>query len=98
MNLDNETHVIFRRHKENFVGFVPTPVKLNGEIELTSKLALWMMGKNLNPECHLDVNPNKDFGSFQVYNYIKGYFESLGLKVAYKPLSPAASYAADFYL
>lgn len=102
-------HVILRRHnifkegKKRLSGSfeVPTAVKLNMEIELTSKLALWFRDTvKIDPEVHLDLNPNENAGSFEVYSYIKGYFESLGFKCEYKPAGQAiaASAIADYFL
>mgnify|MGYP000078233944 FL=1 len=94
-------HVIIRRDDETKFGHVPTAVKLNGEINRTSELALWYRDAiKMDPEVHLDVNPNESAGSFEVYKYIKGYFESLGFEVEYKPTGDAttASCVADYFL
>lgn len=96
----NGSHVIKRRSTETFTGFVPTAVKLNGEINRTAALAFWIRENiELDPHVHLDVNPKEDAGSFEVYKYIKGYFESCGFKnVEYKPKAIIASICADFFL
>lgn len=94
-------HVILRRDEEQKFGKVPTAVKLNGEINRTAELALWYRDTiGQDPEVHLDVNPNESYGSFEVYKYIKGYFESLGFDVEYKPTGDAvtASCVADYFL
>ena len=97
---NNGCHIIKRRDETLHNGFVPTAVKLNGEIAVTSTLALWMKEElNITPEIHLDVNPDFNAGSFQVYKYIKGYFESLGFESTfYKPEAAAAMCAADYFL
>ena len=94
-------HVIMRRDEEVKIGKVPTSVKLNGEVNRTAELALWFRDKiNIDPEIHLDLNPDANAGSFQVYKYIHGYFESLGFKAEYKPAGTAycASSVADYFL
>jgi len=95
----NGCHVIMRRDVETRRGFVATALKLNGEINRTSELALWFRDVvKIDPEVHLDVNPKESAGSFEVYNYIKGYFESLGFITRYKPDGPVASICADYFL
>ncbi len=96
---NNGSHVIIRREKQKHTGFVPTVIKLNGEINLTSKLALWIEEViGIKVQIHLDLNPKKNTGSFEVYSYINGYFESLGFITFYKPNSGAATSAADYFL
>jgi predicted RNase H-related nuclease YkuK (DUF458 family) len=94
-------HVILRRDEETKYGKVPTAVKLNGEINRTAELALYFRDNvGFDPEVHIDVNPDDSTGSFEVYKYIKGYFESLGFYVEYKPSGTAfaASAVADYFL
>lgn len=96
-NGNNGCHIIKRREEEKAMGYVPLFVKLNGEIDRTAKLALWLRETlGINCEVHLDVNPKDVAGSFEVYKYIKGYFESLDFTCAYKPDSYAAMSAADY--
>lgn len=95
-------HVIKRRDTEQSKLFVPTSVKLNGEINRTASLAFWFRENiSLEPHIHMDVSKEVKNGSNSVYNYIKGYFEGCGFKnVEYKPAgsSWAASCVADYYL
>lgn len=96
---NNGCHIIKRREDVSASGFVPTAVKLNGEINRTAALAFWMRETlNVDPEIHLDLNTNENFGSYEVYKYIRGYFESLKFKISYKPEAASASNAADHYL
>lgn len=98
-NFRDVNHVIKRRFEEKKYGKVPTAVKLNGEINLTAKLGMWMKEIiNVTPEIHLDLNTSEQFGSFEVYNYIKGYFESLQFKTFYKPNSNVAGICADYFI
>lgn len=95
----NGAHVIKRRENVSASGFVPTAVKLNGEVNRTAALAFWMREKiTTDPEVHLDLNPRETEGSFEVYKYIKGYFENCGFSCEYKPTASAATCAADYYL
>jgi predicted RNase H-related nuclease YkuK (DUF458 family) len=96
---NNGCHVIKRRENEKAAGFVPTAIKLNGEINRTAALAFWMRDKvTTDPTIHLDLNPKETEGSFEVYKYIKGYFENCGFNCFYKPEALAATGAADYYL
>lgn len=96
---NNGCHVIKRRENEKASGFVPTAIKLNGEINRTAALALWFRDKiKVDPEVHLDLSPNAANGSFEVYKYIHGYFESLGFQCRYKNEAFCASSAADYFL
>lgn len=98
-NFRDVNHVVIRRFEEKKYGKVPTAVKLNGEINLTANLGMWMKETiNITPEIHLDINTSSQFGSFEVYNYIKGYFESLNFKTFYKPNACIASIASDYFL
>ena len=95
----NGCHVIKRRENEKAAGFVPTAIKLNGEINRTASLAFWLRDNiNEDPIIHLDLNPKETEGSFEVYKYIRGYFEGCGFKCHYKPTAYAASSAADYFL
>jgi predicted RNase H-related nuclease YkuK (DUF458 family) len=95
----NGTHIIGRIEREVMYGHVSTARKLDGEVNRTSELALWMRDTiKIDPEVHLDVNPDESYDSFQVYKYIHGYFESLGFSTEYKPYAAAAMCAADYYL
>lgn len=95
----NGAHVIKRRENEEAFGYIPTAVKLNGEINRTAALAFWIREKiSIDPAVHLDVNPKESAGSFEVFKYIKGYFEACGFVCEYKPSALAATGAADYYL
>ena len=102
----NGCHVIKRKDEDVAFGKrPPTEIaeKLNGEINRTAALALWMREKGFETkikdlEVHMDLSPDESNGSFHVYKYIKGYFESLGFNALYKPDSPASSFAADYFL
>ncbi|MEO6305623.1 MAG: ribonuclease H-like YkuK family protein [Bacteroidia bacterium] len=96
---NNGCHVIKRRENEKASGFVPTAIKLNGEINRTAALAFWIRETiYLDPTIHLDLNPKETAGSFEVYKYIRGYFEACNFECYYKPDGFAASAAADYYL
>lgn len=95
----NGAHVIKRRENESATGFVPTAKKLNGEVNRTASLAFWMREKiSMDPEVHLDLNPDESTGSFEVYKYIRGYFEACGFACEYKPDAAAATCCADYFL
>jgi predicted RNase H-related nuclease YkuK (DUF458 family) len=47
---------------------------------------------------HVDTNPKKSAGSNKVYEAAKGYLKGIGYDAEFKPLSPAASFAADKFL
>jgi len=91
-------HVICRRENTSHNYYVETATKLNTEINKTFELAQYLDSIGITFEVHLDVNPNRDFDSFNVYNTIHGFFESFGYKTEYKPVAPAASYASDYFL
>ena len=95
---NNGSHLIKRRDEEVKNHYISMDMKLNGEIQRTSELALWIRDAlNIDVEVHLDLNPKELEGSNKVYKYIKGYFESLGFKTLYKPDS-MTSFAADYFL
>jgi len=95
---NNGAHLIKRRDEEVKSHYISIDMKLNGEIQRTSELALWVRDViNIDVEVHLDVNPDEEAGSNRVYKYIKGYFESLGFKTLYKP-EASISLCADYYL
>lgn len=91
-------HVIGRREHQVFDRYIETPEKLNLEVNKTYEVAMYLDSINIRPDIHLDLNPNESYESFNVYNSIKGFFESLGFNAEYKPNSPAASFAADYFL
>lgn len=91
-------HVIKRKDNSTYNYFVKTAQKLNAEVQKTYELVRYLDELGLKPKVHLDLNPNKDFESFNVYNTIKGFFESLGYETEYKPDGVAAMACADFYL
>jgi predicted RNase H-related nuclease YkuK (DUF458 family) len=96
---NNGCHIIKRRDDEPAFGFVPTAIKLNGEVNRTAALAFWFRDTlKIDPHVHLDLNPKESEASFEVYKYIKGYFENLGYVCEYKPNSAAAMSAADHYV
>lgn len=91
-------HVILRRENIPFNRRISTAEKLRMEVNKTAEIIIWLKEKNLNPIVHLDLNPNPEHDSFQVYSTMKGWFESMGCQVEYKPTSPAASFCADYFL
>ncbi len=91
-------HVIGRREHKTFDRYIETPEKLNYEVNKTYEVAMYLKEIGIKPDIHLDLNPNESYESFNVYNSIKGFFESLGFNAEYKPNSPAASFAADYFL
>jgi predicted RNase H-related nuclease YkuK (DUF458 family) len=95
---NNGAHLIKRRDEEVKSHYISMDMKLNGEIQRTSELALWIRDViNIDVEVHLDLNPSELEGSHRIYKYIKGYFESLGFKTLYKP-EAQVSLASDYYL
>lgn len=91
-------HVIKRAERQTFNYRITTAEKLNAEVNKTYQLAMYLKELNVKFEVHLDLNPNQNYESFNVYNTIKGFFESLDIPTSYKPDSPAASAAADYYI
>lgn len=91
-------HVIKRAENAVFNRVIKTGEKLNMEVNKTYELVKYLIEVNLNPIVHLDLNPNPEHESFNVYEQVKGWFEGMGCVVEYKPDSPAASFAADFFL
>jgi predicted RNase H-related nuclease YkuK (DUF458 family) len=49
-------------------------------------------------EIHLDLNPNKKYGSISVYKPAIQWFKSMGYNAIAKPNSHAATSAADMLL
>ena len=92
------THVIKRFESHLFNRFVPTNEKLLLEVNKTFELVMYLKSIGINPIVHLDLNTNKKFGSYSVYENVKGWFEGLNCKVLYKPDSYCASIVADFFL
>lgn len=92
-------HVILRRETHFFDRFVSTAEKLNMEVNKTYELAMLFERFSMEkPDVHLDLNPNQSFDSFNVYQHVNGWFESMGYNTEYKPHSAAAMSAADYYL
>lgn len=92
------THVIKRREKKVLNYNISTAEKLNSEINKTYEFAMYLKNLQLKFEVHLDLNMNADHDSFNVYNTIKGFFESLDIITRYKPIANAASSAADYFI
>jgi len=69
------------------------------EVEMCAALATWMKETtNIEPEVHLDINPNKQYQSNKLFNAAEGYIKSLGFNVQLKPDAAIASCASDYYL
>jgi len=91
-------HVIKRSDNHVYNREIKTAEKLNMEVNKTFELVTYLNSINVNPIVHLDLNPNPEHESFNVYTTVKGWFESMGCEVQYKPDSPASSFAADYFL
>lgn len=94
----NGVHVIKRRESHIIDRFVPTAEKLNMEVNKTYEMAMWLKEIGLKFEIHLDLNPNQCHESFNVYQHVHGWFESMGFTTQYKPDAAAAMACADYYL
>lgn len=91
-------HLIKRRETHQMNYFVKVGDKLNMEVNTTYNLAMHLHEAGIKFHVHLDLNPNQEHESFNVYTTIKGFFESLGFTTEYKPDSAAAMCAADWLL
>ena len=91
-------HIIKRKEDIMFARRIKTAEKLNMEVNKTCELVIYLKSIGINPIVHLDLNPKDTEGSFQVYTAVKGWFESMGCVVSYKPDANAASYGADYFL
>lgn len=91
-------HIIKRSDNMVYNRVIKTAEKLNMEVNKTFEIVSYLNSIGVKPIVHLDLNPNPEHESFNVYTTVKGWFESMGCTVEYKPDSPAASFAADFFL
>ena len=91
-------HIIKRRINKTYDRFIKTNEKLEAEINETYKVAMYFKEIGIEPIIHLDLNPDENFGSFSVYESIRGWFEGLGFVTEYKQKALCASFAADHYL
>lgn len=98
VNKGKGAHVIIRRESKAYDRFIKTGEKLNMEVNKTFELVMYLKGIGINPIVHLDLNPDPAHDSFQVYTAVKGWFESMGFIVEYKPNANVASYGADYFL
>lgn len=91
-------HIIKRKESQYLYRKIPTGEKLNAEVNKTYELAMYFREIGVEPHIHLDLNPNQDHESFNVYNVVKGWFESMDFVTEYKPDGVAAMVAADYYI
>ena len=91
-------HVIKRRETHTVNWRVLTGEKLNMEVNKTYELVQHLASIGVKPKVHLDLNPDPQHESFNVYNVVRGWFESMGYETEYKPESAAAMCASDYWL
>lgn len=98
VNKGKGAHVVMRRESQAFNRFIGVREKLRMEANKTIELIIYLINLNIKPIAHFDLNSDPMHESNKVYKEIKGWVSGLGCQVEYKPLSPAASFAADHYL
>ena len=75
-------------------------MRLMNEVMKTASLYLELYDvlEDRDTEIHLDINPNKEYGSFCVINEAVGYIRGMcNIVPLVKPNAWAASYCADRY-
>jgi len=72
--------------------------EVNKIIEMYSRLEDILVDRMDDVSIHLDINPDKKFGSSIAYGTAKGMIQGiLGIEPVTKPFSYVASSAADYY-